>query len=280
MEEKNRTFINKLWNNIVVRNILIAIGGGIVLLLLVMLLLGIITRHGKELSVPDFTNMALADASALAKNKNLRLEVTDSVFVKRMTPGAIYSQNPTAGSKVKKNRRVFLVLNASSAQRVEMPSLIGFSLRQAKSEILAKGLQIGKLSYISDIATNNVLKQLYKGKPIASGAKIETDSEIDLVLGLSEEENTTYIPHLLGLTLQVAKENIFDNSLNLGKVRYDETVLSWEDSLAAGVFIQSPAFTNSEQYPLGTKVDITLTRDPLKISSAQKVTQNAIKEDE
>lgn len=276
MTQNKSSFFGKLWGNIVLRNIAIAIGAAVAMLIVVMILLGLITRHGKELSVPDFSNMALADATALANSKSLRLQVVDSVFVKRMTPGAVYSQNPAASSKVKKNRRIFVVTNATVSQTVEMPSLIGLSLRQAKTEILSKGLQLGKLTYQRDIATNNVLNQLRNGKSIPSGTKIETDSEIDLLLGLSEADSTTYIPHLIGLSLQVAKDNIFDNSLNVGKVRFDETVLNYEDSIAAQVYMQSPAFTNSAPFILGTKVDITLTKDPLKVSSAQKVLQNTV----
>ena len=76
------------------------------LLIVAIILLNIITRHNKEQEVPDFTSMTVAEASELADDSNLRLEVTDSVFLPRMGRGEIFRQNPPAGSKVKKNRRI------------------------------------------------------------------------------------------------------------------------------------------------------------------------------
>ena len=94
----------------------------------------------------------------------------------------IYSQNPIAGSKVKKGRRILITINAINPQMVEMPSLVGFSLRQAYTELTSKGLSIGSLIYIEDIATNNVLEQRYNGQPVAPKTLLESESDIDLLL--------------------------------------------------------------------------------------------------
>ena len=47
-----------------------------------------------------------------------------------------------------------------------MPSLTGFSLRQARTELASNGLNIGKLIYVNDMATDNVLAQQYMGEDI------------------------------------------------------------------------------------------------------------------
>nr|HPH52979.1 PASTA domain-containing protein [Bacteroidales bacterium] len=171
--------------NWIVRNILLAVGIIIAIIIIAFGSLNIITRHNRELTVPDFTNMSLEDALNLAEKRDVRLEVTDSVFVKRLGRGYIYSQNPVAGSKVKKGRRILITINAINPQMVEMPSLVGFSLRQAYTELTSKGLSLGSLIYVEDIATNNVLEQRYNGQPVAPKTLLESESDIDLLLGLN-----------------------------------------------------------------------------------------------
>ncbi|HOG40973.1 MAG TPA: PASTA domain-containing protein [Bacteroidales bacterium] len=252
--------------NWIVRNILLAVAIFAALIIIIFGSLNIITRHNRELSVPDFTNMSLEDAHNLAEKRHVRIEVTDSVFVKRLDRGYIFSQNPVAGSKVKKGRRILITINAINPQMVEMPSLVGFSLRQAKTELTSKGLSLGSLIYVEDIATNNVLEQRYEGKPIAPNTLLESESEIDLLLGLNPEDSQTYIPHLTGYTYTVAKDYLIDNSLNVGLVRFDETVINYTDSLEAVVYSQSPAFSESLPFVCGTKVSIYLTKDQSKLA--------------
>ncbi len=127
-------------------------------------------------------------------------------------------------------------------------------------------MSLGSLIYVEDIATNNVLEQRYQGKPIAPNTLLESESEIDLLLGLNPEDSQTYIPHLTGYTYLVAKDYLIDNSLNVGLVRFDETVTNYTDSLEAVVYSQSPAFSESIPFVYGTKVSIYLTKDQSKLA--------------
>ena len=235
----------------------------VAMILAIQLLLALFTRHNKELTVPDFTALDMTTVNRVANNLHLRVEVADSVFVKHLPLGVVFTQNPPAGSRVKKNRRIFITINSTVPRMVTVPSVIGYSLRQAQAELMASGLSVGKLTYVSDIATNNVLRQQYKGKDIPAGKKIETESKIDLVLGLSWEDNETDVPNVKGFTYSVAASNLIENSLNVGRVRYDDSVKDYADSLHAVVYSQSPGASASTA--LGRNVDIWLTVNPDKL---------------
>ena len=235
----------------------------IALVLLLQLFLALFTRHNKELTVPDFTALDVKTVERVAKSLDLRVEVADSVFVKNMPLGVVFSQNPAAGNRVKKHRRIFITINSTVPRMVSVPSVIGYSLRQAAAELGASGLGVGKLTYVSDIATNNVLRQQYKGRDIPQGRKVETESKIDLVLGLNSEDNTTDVPNLKGFTTSVAYANIIENSLNVGKIRYDDSVKNYADSLHAVVYSQSPGA--GAHIGMGRSVDVYLTVNPEKI---------------
>ena len=167
-------------NNWFVKHIILSGSAMLVVLFVLFTLLKFVTRHNQEFEVPSFINMEVRDAEELARIHDLRLEVTDSVYINRMSPGAIFKQNPDAGGKVKKNRRILLTINAKMPKMVTMPSTVGYSLRQAQSELVSSQLVLGKLTYVDDIATNNVLEQLYKGRPVEPGTKLPSESVIDL----------------------------------------------------------------------------------------------------
>lgn len=235
------------------------------------------THHNEELAVPDFTTMTMADATALAKKSNLRLDVVDSVFINRLERGVVYRQNPQAGDAVKKNRRILITINSNVPQMTIMPNVVGYSLRQASAELKSRGLFLGKLIYQNDIATNNVLSQQINGQKISSGSSIETETAIDLVLGLNPEDSKTYVPYVVGYTSDLAINALNDNSLNVGKILYDNTVNNYQDSIRAVVYNQTPMpsiLTKGDEEmveakPLirGSKVDIYLTVDHDKVVS-------------
>ena len=258
---------NKPTSRWIIRNILLAIAFFAVLLVLTQMGLKAITRHNQVIIVPDLTGLSVADAKIVAKRNHIRTEVVDSVYVKRIEKGNVFSQNPAAGKEVKKDRVIKLTINAHQTKMVKMPNLVGYSLRQAKTEILSSGLSVGKLAYREDIATNNVLDQFIKGRYVAPGTEVEAETPVDLLLGLSPDENETFIPYLIGYTLSVARDNLFENSLNLGNVTYDETVESYQDSVSAIVYQQTPAYSPGAPVRMGTTIHLKLTTSQAKIAA-------------
>lgn len=251
---------SQLKENILIKHIILAGCSLLVVIFLLFTILKFITRHNQEFEVPSFINMTVEEAEAVARQYELRLEVTDSVYINRMAPGAIFRQNPEAASKVKKNRRILLTINANQPKLVKMPELVGYSLRQAQSELVSNQLSLGKLIYVKDIATNNVLGQLYKGRAIAEGEKIPSESVIDLKLGINETDSTTYIPEIRGIPYRLVREKLAENSLNLSKAVFDESVTNYADSLSAWVYRQVPAPSDSVTVRLGTGVTVYLSK--------------------
>ena len=99
---------------------------------------------------------------------------------------------------------------------------------------------------------------------------IETESEIDLELGMSADNSMTSIPSLVGFSLVTAKDIIIDNSLNLGKLTFDETVKNYADTISSFVIRQFPEPTESLTFILGSRVDLVLSTDKTKIDTKNK----------
>ncbi|MDO5443404.1 MAG: PASTA domain-containing protein [Bacteroidia bacterium] len=259
MEEQNNT--KKGW---IIRNLAGAVIFFVALAILANVLLGIFTHHNKTIIVPDMFGLSLNEARTVADSSLVRIDVIDSIYVRGMAKGAVYRQNPAAGSEVKTGRRILLTINAMIPKKVTMPNLIGYSMRQAKAELSTRGLSLGKLIYVEDIATNNVLKQQYRGKDIAPGSSIESGSAVDLVVGLDELDNRTYIPKVVGMKQVRAVDVIHENSLNVSRLQFDESVKNWQDSLNAVVYRQSPTASQAPTL-MGSDVSLYLTIDPERI---------------
>ena len=240
----------------IVRNLLAAAIICIVLLVGAIVFLNVATQHNRELAVPDFRGMTVQEAQAAAEAAGIRVEVIDSVYSNR-NRGKVKSHTPHPGTMVKNGRRVLLTMNAVNARTVTVPNLVGYSLRQAIPEIDQRGLVLGRLIYKSDLATNNVLQQMYKGRPVTPGTQVKAESVIDLVVGLNSDDDETKIPDVSGLDAGMAVKALHDSYLNVRKVSYDSEVKTWEDSLNAVVYKQNPV-PSDMTVEMGTDVSIYL----------------------
>ncbi len=236
---------------------------GIALLFIILILsitflsLRITTHHGQTLSVPDFSGMTIKQSKEIAKSKNLRIEVIDSVYNGLGKRGTVIDQNPPPDIKVKENRRIFVTIKSVLPKIIKMPDFIHTTLIQAKADIETYGLRIGKISYEPSIFDNVVLKQKYKNAEIAPGTDIPQGSEIELTLGKSQNLGNTVTPDLYGLTLEEAELEAADFMLNIGTVLYDKTVKSQDDSVTAKIIRQRPK--PNIVYQPGEQIDIWLS---------------------
>ena len=236
------------------------------LVLLAKNLLDVVTHNGEEIIVPDLSNMNEAEAAAKTAELGLVVDVTDSVYIKRMRRGAIFRQYPEPGSKVKTGRTISLTINSVIPREVRMPDLVGLSLRQAKSELLTRGLTLGRYIYVQDMATNNIIRQLYRGREIEPGTPIVSEAVIDLEVGQNGYNHNTYIPDVIGLKYNSAVDIVRGSSLNIDRLRFDSTVRNYEDSLNAKVYDQYPMPSDSITVGLGSDVTLYLTLNPDKLN--------------
>lgn len=204
----------------------------------------------------------------MASDKNLRLQVIDSVYIQGKPGGSIVAQNPSPDSKVKEKRIIFITMNAVTPEKTEMPNVLGFSLRQAQENIENRGLRVGNISYVPDIAKNYVLKQLYRNREIAPNSKINKGALIDLVVGMGVSNEQTSVPNIVGLNLDNARETLSRAYLNMGAIVYDNSVETYDDSAKAMVWKQLPGYSRGKAISLGSPIDVFLTIDQAKIGNA------------
>ncbi len=242
---KSRTF----W-----KHTLIAIILTIVLLWVSLRLLNVYTRHGSSVTVPDFKGISIGALEDFASDYDVEYIINDSLYDYSMPKGTVVLQDPKPGTRVKKNRVIYLTVVALRPEQVAMPNLVDLTMRQAASMLETFGLKAGSLTYVPDIAHNAVLRQKYKGLDIKAGTMIEKGSRIDMVLGKDQENTSTGVPDLYGKTQSEASELLQKASLNIG----NEVFLDGNDEHAR-VYKQQPGQNASIQY--GGAVDLWYRSD-------------------
>ncbi|MFO7658891.1 MAG: PASTA domain-containing protein [Bacteroidales bacterium] len=257
--------------HIIIRNLTLALFILIFVFILFFTWLRIFTRHGEAFSVPDLTDLTLHEVEDNMEKRNLRWEVFDSVFSNDHERGVVIEQNPKPGSKVKKNRKIYLTMNAVNPEKVVMPDLVNLTIRQAQSRLETIGLKIGKITYEPDLGVNIILAQKYLGTRIKEGDTIVKGAFIDLVLGKGLSGETTRVPDLTGLTEEEATIKAADVSLRLGAIVPDPEIKE-DDKPMARIYMQRPSHNKNNSLPLGSSIDVWLTLDSSKIFSGQAET--------
>ena len=268
MLEKIKYYRDRLKERPVAYNIVLIAGLILALAIAAHILMQIGTRHGSRRTVPDFTGISLDDAQHMARKHSLRLHVNDSLYVPAYAGGTVLDQLPESGVEVKPGRTVYITINSYGQKMVPVPYVAGRSLRQAKNMLEIAGLEIDKLIYRADMATNYVLEEYCDGKPVNASSRIEAEmgSGITLYVGVDEGHRSTVVPRLVGLPLKEAKGRLWEQGLNVGRVDFDSGInlLNQKD---ARVYLQTPVGERGAGY--GAAVDIRLTLDEQKLDAAR-----------
>lgn len=225
------------------------------------------TRHGARRTVPDFSGMSLSDAQRKAHGCDLVLNVNDSLYVPAYEGGIVLDQLPEGGVEVKPGRTVYLTINSFRQKMVPVPYVAGRSLRQAKNMLEIAGLEIDRLVYRADMATNYVLAEYCDGKEVFPTSRMEAEAGtgVTLHVGVEGGYGTVVTPNITGYSLAQAKGRLWELGLNVGRIDFDEGInlLNQKD---ARVYLQSPGQERS--VGLGTDVDLRLTLDTDKAVKA------------
>ena len=181
------TFIKFLFTKVFLKQLSIAIIALLGLAFIVLFWLKFTTNHDQKIEVPNLAKMSLDTAENKLIELDLRLEVIDSSNYNPDFPKySVIEQIPKAGEFVKENRKIYLTLNRSGYVYLNIPEVVGKTRRQAEPTLISIGFKIGKITYKSYIALDEVLELSYKGKKLNPGDEIQKTSVIDLVLGDGE----------------------------------------------------------------------------------------------
>ena len=150
------------------------------------------TNHNQAVLVPDIRNLQIEDAAPVLEQKLLRYTIVDSIYTKEKAPGAIIDLTPEVNSKVKKNRIIYITINAQSEESKTIPDLTFISYRQAYAYLKSLGFKDVEEKYVSGEYRDLTVGVEYKGALVASGTRVPLSAKLILVIsdGNIEPENS------------------------------------------------------------------------------------------
>lgn len=253
----------------------LSVGGFIALFGLIALLLNEVvmpayTNYNEGVTVPDVTEISLAEAKDLLTSHGLRYEVTDRRSNAAFPKDYVIDQSPTPAEIVKPNRKVYLTVNAESHPTVIVPDVVNLSLRNAKIQLQNYGLKWGTISYESSRFKHSVLRQ-----SVPAGTEVEKGMVVDLVVSDGLGEKLVDVPEIIGLKLAEAQRMIRQAGLRVGQFRFQpsdkvppNTILSYtpnKNKLVEGealTLILSERADDGEQSESGVIIDTTFVQEP------------------
>jgi beta-lactam-binding protein with PASTA domain len=218
------------------------------------------TMHDKYIKVPDFNNMLITQLDSVVEAHNIRYVIIDSIFDRSRVKGIVVNQDPEPFTDVKKNRKIYLTINSLQTRKVVFPDIYDLSLRQAIRKLNKNGLEVGKLEYRANIATNKVLDYKINGTKVEIGQELYIGTIVDLVVGKGLSEESVIIPNLIGLTRMEANIILKLTSLNIGS----EIFTLVEDSASAVIYKQFPIGNDHNTLNIGSAIDLFFNQEKTK----------------
>jgi eukaryotic-like serine/threonine-protein kinase len=192
-----------------------------VLILIVVGLVSFLTAmrfaiHGRESAVPNFVGLSPQQAEQVAMQNGLLLSREDRFYSADIPAGRIVSQEPSAGTKVRRGWRV-RIAESLGPQRVTIPSVIGDSERAAEINLQRRGLDVGSVSTISspELPSDQIVAQ--SPPPDAQGI---TSPKVNLLYNAPVSSEQGFVmPDFVGASLAEATVAITDAGFKVGGVR-------------------------------------------------------------
>jgi serine/threonine-protein kinase len=177
------------------------------------------------------------------------MEVTSEEYHPDKPEGTILSQYPQALTKVKAGRTI-KVVKSSGQKLVQIPQLAGFSVRQAKLNIEAAGLELGDIAWtFSDSLPERVVVFSYP----SSGAEIPHGSRVNLMVNRGRLSGIVFMPQLVGKTYDEAEDALKKLGLKVGLVTHVRN----ENYLPGTVLEQS--VEQATELEVGEEIDLIVS---------------------
>jgi beta-lactam-binding protein with PASTA domain len=216
------------------------------------------TGHGKFVEVPDIRGLDLDEAITGLDKYNLEYLVVDSVWNESAVGGSVLEQNPSPGSQVKQDRKVYLTIFRYNPEAVKLDIEEGMNFKIALIKLQNKGIPADTTFEPNVLLHDMVVRVMQNGVLLTPEDMVKPGESVRLVIGRRGNERVP-VPDLIGLPLDSAEMKLFDSNLSLGQPFYNESVRTAEDSLNAVIYKQIPTPSLKERVRVGNNVDVYLT---------------------
>ncbi len=217
----------------------------------------IYVKHGERVILPDVRKMQYEEAAQMLGNRGFVPLKGDLQYNAEFDPGMIIEQQPSAHATVKTGRRVYLTV-AIEEEFIEMPSLVGKSIRSAQLELSRVGLHADTLIHVF---SDTFPEEVVTWQSVRQDGLIRRGSAVELKVSKGRNPNIYDVPDVVDMSLEEAKRRIAESRLTLGDIKYMQDM----DLIPYTVLQQSvkPGTTLGEPQPVDLVVSVISLNDIL-----------------
>jgi beta-lactam-binding protein with PASTA domain len=206
-------------------------------------------KHAVLVKVPNVVGMKYMDAKKVLEDGGLDVKQGDLKYDESKPIGLVLDQNPPSEQMVKYGRRIYLTI-CGGEQLVEVPKLVGRTLRDARFSLEQRNLQVGEIvkKFSNEYSEDAVISQI-----LQPGSKVKKSTKVDLIISSGQQLGDIMIPDLTGKKLEEAKKLLDGKKLKVGKITYQAS-----DQTAGLIVDQYP--TKDKSAKENTPVDLIVSK--------------------
>jgi len=202
---------------------------------------------GRDVQVPDLTEMTVEEASAALQERGLILEEAAERNDVRVEAGRVLAQDPPPGTDIKVQRKIKVVVSLGDKVNL-VPELRGGAARKAQITLQQQGIRVGGQVYVH---STRVDENLVIGQDPMPGSAGLREGKVSLLVSRGGPARRFVMPDLIGRPEGEVLSFLSSKGLRAAPVRRDPGAPGSPGTVAR----QDPA----AGYPVGLGDLITLT---------------------
>jgi len=207
-----------------------------------------------EVSVPNVVGLELDQAFVKLGEYDLNGSVVSWEHNRDVPSGAVFRQEPTAGTLVKAKRTISLWVSKGPPVVEEVPDVVGLTWREAVIQLEAVGLVVRETDFSYAFSESVGQDRVISQDPPGGTQNVEEGTRVKLVISKGPRGGTVVVPDFTGQDLEAALAIVEGLGLTRGEITVaesplpDGTVISQNPPPATQVATGSPvSFTVSGQ---------------------------------
>lgn len=208
-----------------------------------LFLAGILPPKSRNVTVPNVSNMDIAQATSALENEDLEVD-TDNItyqLSKDSIEGVVIGTEPASSSEVQRHSKVKLIVSSGVGE--EMPNYVGKNIDDVKAS-LPSSIHLIEKEEQSDKKPGTIIRQ----EGVAAGDLYDTAGETDVTLYYVPYVKVTIPADIIGKPIEEATSQLEAMGVTVVRAHRDTSALSQSeiDKIKVGTVIETMPAAGSE----------------------------------
>lgn len=208
-----------------------------------LFLAGILPPKSRNVTVPNVSNMDIAQATSALENEDLEVDTDDITYQlsKDSIEGVVIGTEPASSSEVERHSKVKLIVSSGVGE--EMPNYVGKNIDDVKAS-LPSSIHLIEKEEQSDKKPGTIIRQ----EGVAAGDLYDTAGETDVTLYYVPYVKVTIPADIIGKPIEEATSQLEAMGVTVVRAHRDTSALSQSeiDKIKVGTVIETMPAAGSE----------------------------------